>query len=80
MRGGPLAYPVNWWLVATGLKHGTGSSRALDKGGHEPAHDPAQARPPARAEAAVAVATIAMLAIGVGLAATVADLSMHAGA
>ena len=45
-----------------------------------PPHEPAQAVPPSRAEAAVAVATIAMLAIGVGLAATVADLSMHAGA
>jgi hypothetical protein len=78
--GGLLAYPVNWWLVASGLKHGMGSPRALGKGGHEPAQEPALARPPFRAEAAVAVATIAMLAIGVGLAATVADLSMHAGA
>ena len=76
MRGGLLGYPVNWWLVATGLKHGTGSSRALSKGGHESAHEPAQRRP-ARTEAAVAVA-IAMLAIRVGLTATVADLSMHA--
>ncbi|MEO7230907.1 MAG: DUF4396 domain-containing protein [Candidatus Limnocylindrales bacterium] len=79
--GGLLAYPVNWWLVATGLKHGMGSSRALGKGGHDAADEPApQAEPPARAKAAVAVITLAMLAVGVGFAATVADLSMHAGA
>jgi hypothetical protein len=29
-----LAYPVNWWLVAVGLKHGMGTVRALGKGGH----------------------------------------------
>lgn len=29
-----LAYPVNVWLVATGLKHGMGTERALGKGGH----------------------------------------------
>jgi hypothetical protein len=28
------AYPVNWWLVAVGLKHGMGTDRALGKGGH----------------------------------------------
>lgn len=29
-----LAYPVNVWLVAKGLKHGMGTQRALGKGGH----------------------------------------------
>ncbi|MBI4348331.1 MAG: DUF4396 domain-containing protein [Elusimicrobia bacterium] len=29
-----LAYPVNVWLVAVGLKHGMGTERALGKGGH----------------------------------------------
>jgi hypothetical protein len=29
-----VAYPVNWWLVAKGLKHGMGTDRALGKGGH----------------------------------------------
>ena len=29
-----VAYPVNWWLVATGLKHGMGTTRALGQGGH----------------------------------------------
>lgn len=31
--GGVLAYPVNVWLVAKGLKHGMGTVRALGKGG-----------------------------------------------
>ncbi|GAC1639434.1 MAG: hypothetical protein NVS4B8_06270 [Herpetosiphon sp.] len=29
-----IAYPVNWWLVAAGLKHGMGTVRTLGKGGH----------------------------------------------
>ena len=29
-----VAYPVNVWLVAAGLKHGMGTERALGKGGH----------------------------------------------
>lgn len=29
-----VAYPVNAWLVAAGLKHGMGTVRALGKGGH----------------------------------------------
>ena len=32
--GGGLAYPINAWLVARGLKHGMGTVRALGKGGH----------------------------------------------
>jgi hypothetical protein len=32
--GFATAYPVNWWLVAVGLKHGMGTVRALGKGGH----------------------------------------------
>ena len=28
------AYPVNWWLVVAGLKHGMGTVRALGRGGH----------------------------------------------
>jgi hypothetical protein len=32
--GGVIAYPVNVWLVAVGLKHGMGSVRALGAGGH----------------------------------------------
>ncbi|MFQ4143911.1 DUF4396 domain-containing protein [Chlorogloeopsis sp. ULAP02] len=29
-----VAFPVNMWLVAVGLKHGMGTVRALGKGGH----------------------------------------------
>lgn len=32
--GSVVAYPVNVWLVANGLKHGMGTDRALGKGGH----------------------------------------------
>jgi uncharacterized membrane protein len=32
--GGVIAYPVNVWLVAVGLKHGMGSVRVLGHGGH----------------------------------------------
>ncbi len=32
--GAIVAYPVNVWLVAVGLKHGMGSVRALGRGGH----------------------------------------------
>jgi hypothetical protein len=34
MVGAVLAYPINVWLVAKGLKHGMGTVRALGKGGH----------------------------------------------
>ncbi|MCZ7574330.1 MAG: DUF4396 domain-containing protein [Ardenticatenaceae bacterium] len=34
LAGLVVAYPVNWWLVATGLKHGMGTVRALGTGGH----------------------------------------------
>jgi hypothetical protein len=34
MVGGVIAYPVNVWLVAAGLKHGMGSVRVLGAGGH----------------------------------------------
>jgi len=32
--GAIIAYPVNVWLVAVGLKHGMGSVRVLGAGGH----------------------------------------------
>ena len=31
--GALLAYPINWWLVKSHLKHGMGTERALGKGG-----------------------------------------------
>lgn len=36
--GAMIAYPVNVWLVAVGLKHGMGTERALGQGG-SPLHD-----------------------------------------
>ena len=30
--GAVLAYPINWWLVKSGLKHGMGTESALGKG------------------------------------------------
>jgi Domain of unknown function (DUF4396) len=33
LAGAVVAYPVNWWLVAKGLKHGMGTERAVGKGG-----------------------------------------------
>ncbi|MEP7378096.1 MAG: DUF4396 domain-containing protein [Chloroflexota bacterium] len=77
--GGLLAYPVNWWLVASGLKHGMGSSRALGNGGHDSAHEPITAGPTTSARATVAGVTIVLLVIGAGLAAAFADLSRRAG-
>ena len=32
--GGAVAYPLNVWLVAAGLKHGMGTVRVLGEGGH----------------------------------------------
>lgn len=39
--GGVIAYPVNVWLVAAGLKHGMGTVRVLGSGGHAMHIDPA---------------------------------------
>lgn len=35
LAGAALAYPVNWWLVRAGLKHGMGTERALGRGGSD---------------------------------------------
>jgi hypothetical protein len=42
IAGGLIAYPVNVWLVAAGLKHGMGTVRALGKGGHNMAAEQAR--------------------------------------
>lgn len=34
--GAVLAFPINWWLVKHGLKHGMGTDRALGRGGSNP--------------------------------------------
>ncbi len=46
-----VAYPVNWWLVAKGLKHGMGTTRALGKGGHSMATERARSAGPNGARA-----------------------------
>lgn len=40
-----LAYPVNWWLVTNGMKHGMITVRAAGKGSHRSAHDAVGTRP-----------------------------------
>lgn len=66
--GAALAYPVNWWLVKSGLKHGMGTERALGKGGTKVA----------AARARLSTAAV-RLATGVTLSALYGDLSMRAG-
>lgn len=39
--GFAVAYPLNVWLVAAGLKHGMGTVRVLGAGGHSASADPA---------------------------------------
>jgi len=34
--GAVLAFPINWWLVKHGRKHGMGTARALGRGGSNP--------------------------------------------
>ena len=41
--GAVIAYPVNWWLVVTRLKHGMGTDRAIGAGGHTRATEAALA-------------------------------------
>lgn len=41
-----LAYPVNVWLVASGLKHGMGTVRALGRGGDDLAAERRGVEPP----------------------------------
>ena len=45
--GAVVAFPVNWWLVVTGLKHGMGTFRAIGAGGHSRATEAALVAGPA---------------------------------
>jgi hypothetical protein len=71
--GGALAYPVNWWLVATGLKRGMGSSRALGRGGHDPATELPSATASGRARAVATAIALLMLFVGLALAIGMGD-------
>lgn len=70
MVGTVMTYPVNWWLVKHGLKHGTGGD--------------AQARPRPGAsfsgKLAATCLTLVLLGSGVVLSAAYGDFSMRAGA
>lgn len=76
-----LAYPINWWLVANHLKHGMITVRPAkpgqdashaggrESGGDGAAHAPGDGRTRAaiRPRIAMAVLSVATLAIGIGL-------------
>ena len=62
-------YPVNWWLVKRGIKHGTGGE-ARARLSHSVS---------AASKLAATLLTLAMLAGGVSIAAYYGDFSMRAG-
>lgn len=69
MVGTAMTYPVNWWLVKRGLKHGTdGEAQARLRLGASTA-----------SKLAVTCLTLALLGSGVALAARYGDFSMRAG-
>lgn len=72
--GAVLAYPVNVWLVARGLKHGMGTVRALGRGGEDMDETAAPPLPSTSEVALVAAATVAALAAAVWIAASLGDL------
>ncbi len=57
LAGLVVAYPVNAWLVAVGLKHGMGTVRALGKGGHSLASEAEVSRKGSGAAPALSAAT-----------------------
>lgn len=69
MVGTVMTYPVNWWLVRCGLKHGTGGEAQARL-----RHGASTAR-----KLAVTCLTLVLLGSGVALAASYGDFSMRAG-
>ena len=69
MVGTVMTYPVNWWLVKHGLKHGTGSEA---QAGLRP-------RASFASKLAATCLTLVLLGSGVALAARYGDFSMRAG-
>ncbi len=78
LAGAVMAYPVNVWLVAVGLKHGMGTSNVLGKGGHAPSAESLPAQHPAGHVAVAAlprytrpqlaaVSLVSLLALGGGV-------------
>lgn len=76
--GAVVAYPVNVWLVARRLKHGMGTVYALGRGGHSPEQEAAghtpTAPPPRSERVAVTIASLAVLGVGLLLAARFGQL------
>jgi hypothetical protein len=69
MVGTVMTYPVNWWLVKHGLKHGTGGeAQARQRQGTS-----------AASKLAMTCLTLGLLGSGVALAAGYGDFSMRAG-
>jgi len=69
MVGTVMTYPVNWWLVKRGLKHGTGGeAQARLRHGASTA-----------SRLAVTCLTLVLLGSGIALAASYGDFSMRAG-
>jgi hypothetical protein len=64
-------FPVNWWLVKRGLKHGMGGEARAARLRH---------RVSAASKLTAVVLTLAILAVGIILAARYGDFSMRAGA
>ncbi len=73
--GAAAAYPINWWLVAVGLKHGMGTAQPHtgDLGAHAPF---AVTKPQL---AAMSVLSLMALAAGVLIAALLGDFGMRPG-
>lgn len=89
LAGGVIAYPLNVWLVATGLKHGMGTVRALGHGGHSMEADPAyssvndgeHAMAPSQVTpaqiGAMTVLSLVALAAGIVIAGIAGDFGTH---
>lgn len=74
MAGFAAAYPINWWLVTSNLKHGMMTVRRHEKGGmehaasHEGSHGHAE-RPSRAAIALMSALSILLFALGLGVSA-----------
>ena len=76
--GALISYPMNWWLVANHLKHGMMTVRRAASGSHAEHTigqkiDMQMPRPSVGAIIGMAVLSIAMFGIGIGISAIVVD-------
>ncbi|HZJ39383.1 MAG TPA: DUF4396 domain-containing protein [Demequina sp.] len=70
-----VAYPVNWWLVARGLKHGMKTVRPRGDSPMATESATASAPPPRRELVLVTTATLALLAAGITIAGLATSLT-----